>query len=239
MNLKKFIKKVYPPVFIFSRKDKGFIWKLSKWTGIRTAFIFYKLGISANFLNVITYLIIALAFYFIFKIQQSLIFQPIIGLFLLYLCIWFDFVDGSIARANNKSSKIGHYLDEFGMALCRLIIIILLGSLSGIKILQILSIISGFIIVELIPKTYKIIEFGKLKPIMIIFYNNPLSLISVRVMTIIIPLFLIVATYYKIDLMLVGIYGSSFYIFLAITWVLFCIPHYNNEKNVEDQIKEH
>ena len=83
MNLKDFIKHVYPPYYIFNRKDRGFIWKLSKWTGIRAAFIFYKLGISANFLNVITYFIIVFAFYLILKIEQNLFFQPLIGLSML------------------------------------------------------------------------------------------------------------------------------------------------------------
>ena len=75
----------------------------------------------------------------ILKIEKTF-FQPLIGLSMLYLSIWFDFVDGSIARANNKSSKIGHYLDDFGADLSRLIIIILY--LSKIEILLIL-ILSG------------------------------------------------------------------------------------------------
>ncbi len=239
MNLKDFIKHVYPPYHIFNRKDRGFVWKLSKWTGIRAAFVFYKLGISANFLNVITYFIIVFAFYLILKIEQNLFFQPLIGLSMLYLSIWFDFVDGSIARANNKSSKIGHYLDDFGADLSRLIIIILFGYLSNIEILLILSILSGFVIVYLIPNTLKLINFGKFRPLMILIYSNSLSLISVRFMTIVLPASFLALAYYNVKASSIGIYGAGAYIFLATVWILFCIPHYASEDNIEKKIKDH
>ena len=158
---------------------------------------------------------------------------------MLYLSIWFDFVDGSIARANNKSSKIGHYLDDFGADLSRLIIIILFGYLSKIEILLILSILSGFVIVYLIPNTLKLINFGKFRPLMILIYSNSLSLISVRFMTIVLPASFLALAYYNVKTSSIGIYGAGVYIFLATVWILFCIPHYASEDNIEKKIKNH
>ena len=68
---------------------------------------------------------------------------------------------------------------------------------------------------------------------MILIYSNSLSLISVRFMTIVLPASFLALAYYNVKTSSIGIYGAGVYIFLATVWILFCIPHYASEDNIE------
>ena len=52
-------------------------------------------------------------------------------------------------------------------------------------------------------------------------------------MTIVLPASFLALAYYNVKTSSIGIYGAGVYIFLATVWILFCIPHYASEDNIE------
>ena len=113
MRFSAFLRLAYPPLTVFDRKDRGLLWKLGKWLGLRAAYVLLHLGVTANILSLMSVSLLLIG-----SICLSLYFPSwpivVLGNVLIWTGIWIDFVDGAIARAQNRSSVIGGELDDIG-----------------------------------------------------------------------------------------------------------------------------
>ena len=131
MDFNEYLNKVFPELSVRKRKHMGPATNFAKYLGIRGGYFFYKLGISANLLDVICLFLAVVGFYFLSLAASGHKFLPILGILILFFHVWIDFVDGSLAKAMDSSSTIGHYLDSLGVDSDRYVLLVMLGFLSG------------------------------------------------------------------------------------------------------------
>ena len=142
-----YLKVVYPPLYVSLRTDRGPIWKLTKWLGLRVAFVLYRLNVSANVLNVFMLFAALFAFWLLLSAQQGETWRTIVGLLILFTHPFIDFVDGAVSRAHNCTSEIGALLDDIGPEVDRVLVLLLFAIYSRNELLIMLSIFSSFILV--------------------------------------------------------------------------------------------
>lgn len=127
--------------------DKTIIWKVNRNIGVRMAFLFYKLGFSANGLSMLRCLIAVAGIYFFTYLTLGKTLLPFFGLLLMIIQINLDFADGVIARATNTVSRIyGQKFDALANDLSRAGIIIIIGYLANNTAIFVISIFSGLIL---------------------------------------------------------------------------------------------
>ena len=84
--------------------DKFFLWKTNRWLGLRSSYIFYHLGFSANLLSVFRCLLVIVGFYIISLISADIKYVSIVGVFILTWQVHLNFSDGAIARIQCTSN---------------------------------------------------------------------------------------------------------------------------------------
>jgi len=111
MRFSAFLRLAYPPLTVFDRKDRGLLCNTAKWLGLRAAYVLLHLGVTANILSLMSVSLLLIG-----SICLSLYFPSwpivVLGNVLIWTAVWIDFVDGPIARAQNRSSVIGGELDD-------------------------------------------------------------------------------------------------------------------------------
>ena len=223
MNFDTFLETVYPTKWVSLRKDKGPLWKVGKWSGIRIAYVLYRLGITANIIDLFGILMSVVAFVFLLRALQGEKLLPVLGILLIDIHMLIDFIDGSVARARRECSLIGWELDEIGCELDRVLLLALFGIYSGHPFLILLNVFSGFMIFELINPTWDFFPeegfVGKLKHI----YRNRLSINSVRVMLGLLMAFLGVVIVLGLPLEEIATGISIFYGVSMLVWLIFCL----------------
>ncbi len=239
LTYQDYINIVTPVEGVFTRKEKGIINNLVKWLGLRAGFVFYKLGITANLLDIIGIIISFFAFYLL---MTSMLFgdkyYAVIGVMLIFFHVWIDYIDGAIAKASNSCSPVGAALDDIGCSMDRFIMLILLGIVTNNNIIVLANTMSSVILIILYSKTVdKVPDSGIYLTIKQIYKNNK-SFLSVRFMLGLLPLYLLSAILLDWDMAFICTIISAFYIFAAAVWLITCIPnHENNEKyltSIED-----
>ena len=125
-----FQEKVFPHKTPFDRKNLGKTTNLIKFISLRFAYVLYRLGITANVLNLLGLISIIPAFAFIYQgltdINMRLF---LLGYSMLAIVIFIDFVDGPLSNSHDFEYKIGTDLDN----LCP--DIVLIGGLVSIGLL--------------------------------------------------------------------------------------------------------
>jgi len=120
MNFDQYLEKVFPQKNPFLRKDKDLMTNCLKWVAIRLAFILYKLKVTANFINVFGMVVSMIGFVLFIQIRWGNPKLALIGIGLICLHVFFDFVDGSafgLAKLSPEATqfhslKIQEYLDK-------------------------------------------------------------------------------------------------------------------------------
>lgn len=176
-----FIEKVFPSRNPFSRKENGIIHNFIKLVALRFSYLFYRVGISANTLDLIALLSLfpILSFiYYSLSINSLSLF--IISYLSMCFVLFIDFIDGPLANASNFTSKTGNEMDNLCPEICRMSSLIVIGYLSSSDFYLILSVVLSIIINSFVLKTREHIPHN-FKWLEIIF-NSKISINGIRLL---------------------------------------------------------
>jgi len=84
MNWKQFLNVAHPEKMAAEESQRNILFRSHRWVGLRFGYVFYKLGMSANFISISRILISIISFYFISFAKNKSVWMPFIGTFLLY-----------------------------------------------------------------------------------------------------------------------------------------------------------
>lgn len=132
MTLEQFLKLAYPNNLREEDiKQRTVIFRWHRRLGIYLAYLFYHLRVSANFISMSRIFVAFVSLGLISLVIRGDILMPLIGVFLLYGQHILDQVDGAVARASGKISKLGAELDGVASSVSRFAIMVLLAVFTG------------------------------------------------------------------------------------------------------------
>lgn len=137
-NYDEFLTKVFPIKNPFLRDNQDYLTNFIKLFALRIAFIFHNLNITANLLGYSSSIILLIGIYFFYISLFSYVNILLLGFsyFLFGLIMFFDFIDGSLARAQKNKFLFGDLVDNFNPDLLRIFLILSPGILlKNIEIL--------------------------------------------------------------------------------------------------------
>jgi len=143
----QFLKAAYPNDLALEESRRTIVYRASRWVGIRFAYAFYRLGISANLISIMRLLVSVASLFLISTIMYGNIWLPIVGVLLLAWQINLDFADGAVARVQGKASKVGQEIDGLANAASRAAILVLFGILTENTYMVIISAFSAYVVV--------------------------------------------------------------------------------------------
>lgn len=219
----------FPERSAFDRKQFDIVTNAVKWIAMRFAYILYRLGVSANLLDVIALFIAMAGFLLMATATRGHRVVPLIGIALIYFHVFIDFVDGAIARAGKKSSRIGHYLDNLGCDIDRFALLILVGIFTGNIYMIIINAFSVAVFVLFIPLAREELPTKGAIGYLCTFYFHKYSFLSVRFMLTLLPFVLGVVIVFRMPLVEIAYAISLAYAAAAALWLLMAIPEYNHE----------
>ena len=211
MGWEEFLKAGFPAEFSAKEANKSIIWKVNRWVGIRFAYVFFKLGMSANALSVLRAFIAIIGLSFIHFISYGDKWLPLLGVFLVIWQVNLDFADGVIARVQGKSSALGETLDGLANAISRLGIIILMGLFTNRISLIMLSVFSSYVLVPF--KGSRAVVSKRFSAFSSNLYHKSLSVVA---MVIILPIIISLHCILDINILLLSYSVVSFYGFLSV-----------------------
>ena len=228
MNWEKFLKVAYPDdLRIEDIEKRTIIFRCHRQIGLRLGYLFYNLGISANFIGITRIFIALFSFYLISLTMQGEILLPFIGVFLLYGQHILDQTDGVVARASGTVNKLGTILDGIANSFSRYAILILLAAFTGNLSFLLLAILAAhlsgsvrgrFIISKIAYDT----EFkGGARLFRAAF--------SIQVMLFILPILIVLSNFWGWSLVKFSYVVVSFYTVTTFLW--FILSFYNFYKN--------
>ncbi len=164
-NIKKnyifFLEKTFPLINPFKRKELSLFHNSIKFCSLIFSYILFRLRISANLLDLFG-LILFIYSVFIILIQifsESTNFLYFVTAYLFIgFVLFFDFVDGQLARASDEKYKFGNEIDNFNPDLVRIFLCIFPSLLSQNIILIIFSSFAALNFIILFDKTYEDLE---------------------------------------------------------------------------------
>ena len=223
MNFTEFVAKQFPEKSVFDRRQFDFTTNLVKWIALRFAFILYKLGISANALDVFAILFSIAGFLLLTTALKGEILLPLLGILPIYFLIFVDFADGPIAKATGSCSLLGHLLDDLGCNLARLMLILLFGIYTGNLYWIVLSVFAGGVLILFVPLAAKELPSNGKFGILIRTYFHKFSFLSVRFMLVLLPLLIGTAIFLGWNLRIISFGFTLFYLSSAILWLILSV----------------
>jgi len=174
-----FQEKVFPQKSPFVRKNFGIITNLIKYISLRFAYVLYRIGLTANALNLIGLIALIPAFAFTYKgLIDININSFLLGYSMLAIIIFIDFVDGPLSNAHDFEYKIGTNLDNLCPDIVLMGGLILVGLLTNNLYLIILSWINAVFFITYMASTIESISNNKW---LLKLLASRFSLLSVRV----------------------------------------------------------
>ena len=227
MKWKQFLEVAHPEEMAIEESSKNIIFRSHRWIGLRSGYVFYQLGMSANFISIGRMFISIISFYFISLAIKEIIWMPLIGAFLLYGQNILDYSDGAVARASGKTTKLGKALDEIVNVASRGGILVLVGAFTENIFIIAVSAFSAFILINFRHALRNKIRQNKKFKAVNSFYRIVLSL---QFMLFILPLLIVLNIISSFDLVIFSYIVVWFYIVLAILWILLCVCGKNNSQ---------
>ena len=231
LKYKDYLKKVTPPngVFSIERKDKGLVNNIVKWLGLRMSYLLYRLGFSANSLDILGFVIGFIGYYnFYLGLKIGSLKIALLGMSLAFFHTWIDYLDGALAKAKDSKSPIGEPLDNIGPDLGKYSLFIIIGMLTNKPIFILLNTFSSIIVVRLFYETVDLVpNYFPLNWIKYIFGNKH-SFIGARFILLLLPLIIFFCLMANYSIENFSIIISIFYFFISSIWLLVCLPTYNN-----------
>jgi phosphatidylglycerophosphate synthase len=216
MKYNEFISKAFPLELKLSEDNKSVLWKINRWLGIREAYLFYLMGFSANLLSLLRVILSIIGVTLIFW-NNSLVLS-VTGFFLIIWQVNLDFSDGALARVSNNYTEIGDFLDGLANDLCRFLMIVLIGMLSGKDWVLLVSIITAYILIVFVSRTFELVRKNRLTDgwvLKIVRYS-----ISVIMMNVLLPFIVVLISITNKFNSTVLMVILSYYALLAAAWVL-------------------
>jgi phosphatidylglycerophosphate synthase len=228
LNWKEFLLLAYPDNL--KREDiekRTFIFRAHRWIGLYLGYLFYHIGISANFIGITRIFISLFSLYFISLAIQSKVLLPFLGVLLLYTQHILDQCDGVVARAAGTVNKFGGRLDGISNALSRHAILILLSTFThNITFMILASVISFFCVTVrdlfLIDNISYDIDFRGFA----IFFR---VVFSIQAMIFILPVFVVINNILNWSLSTFSYVSVSFYALVTFLWFLLSFYNFYKE----------
>jgi phosphatidylglycerophosphate synthase len=236
MHWKEFLKTAYPNYMELQEAEKSIVWKVNRWLGLRFAYIFYHFGFSANLLSVFRCFLALIGFYLISLVEVGNKWAPILGVLILAWQINLDYADGSIARAQGKSSEFGEKMDGMANACSRIIVLILAGFLTSNSIIFLISSFSAYVLVVFIPfSKLRIKKLGRLRLVAWIYQ----ALLYVPVMVLLLPLVFGLHGVLGLEVVTFSYIVVYTYSVLAVLWLLLLLWHAGRGESPLEDMGEH
>jgi phosphatidylglycerophosphate synthase len=223
MDFFEFQSKSFPERSVFDRKQFDSPTNLVKWFAMRCAYLLYRMGSTANFLDGVGILVAVFSFGLLATAVVGARSLVVLGVAGLYLHLFIDFADGPIAKARGNCSAVGAALDNLGADIDRMVLLVLFGMFTGSPFLILLNAFSGFILIVLLPQTSKHLSKEGWTRTLVTVYAGRFSLIGCRFMLVILPLLLMVLVLLNFGIEQFSQIVSGFYAMVAVLWLLICI----------------
>jgi len=233
IHYKDYIKKVTPVNGVFSneRKNKGITNNIVKWLALRMSYLLYRLGFSANFLDILGFVIGFIGYYYFYLgLKLGDINIALSGMLLSFFHTWIDYLDGALAKAKGSKSPIGGPLDNIGPDLGKYSLFIIIGMLTDKPIFILLNTFSSIILIRLFYETINLVpDYFPLNWIKYIL-GNKRFILGARFILLALPLILFFCLLFNYSIEDFSIIISIFYFIISTIWLLVCIPTYNGHK---------
>lgn len=221
MKWEQFLKAAYPEDLVAEDKEKRTsIFRFHRWIGVHLGYVFYHLGISANFISVSRIVFSVIPLYLIAFASRGQVVVPLIGVFLLYFQHFFDSVDGVVARVANKTSVLGAELDSIANDISRFGVLFLLGMFLGNLNLLLPVVYLAFFLVAVRRNfikekvSYDTEYKGFARFFRVVF--------SIQVMLFVLPLLVVSSNFLHQNLALVSGAALTFYAITTLFWFILC-----------------
>ena len=230
-SFNSFLVSTFPSKDPFSRKENGIIHNFIKWVALRFSYFFYRIGISANFLDISSAILLVPTFYLIyFSIIEKNLLLLIIGYSLVSFFILVDFIDGPLAKSNKYTFAVGDKLDNLCPDIIKFMSLLCIGLLTENDYFFILSVFTAIVISNYVNITTHAIE-KKYNWIIKVFMSK-MSLNGFRLLVcFIVP---ILTALYILDFQFILIISKLIifiYLILSLTWMIITFQNIdiNNE----------
>lgn len=220
MSWKQFLKIGYPEALSIEESHRDIIFRSHRWLGLRFAYFFYQLRISARLVEISRIFFALSGLYFLSLIIQGNIWLSLLGVFLLYGQNILDYADGVVARATGKTTKLGAALDSITNSFSRAAILVLLGAFSGNIFFVVISIFSAFMLINFRGEVGAKISDGTIFRAVELFYR---LILSIQFMLFVLPLLIVLTNILNWPIVIFSSIVVSFYTGLAIFWLLLCL----------------
>ena len=182
LTFSEFLKKVFPFETPFDREEYGLVTNTIKFLALRMSFIFYRLGITANGVDIIAILLTIPGFVLAYKgISNQELDVFLLSYAILAFVIFIDFIDGPISKTHKYKFKIGDDLDNLSPDIVLMGGFVLIGFMTENIFLITLNCVNAVFLI-----TYKVSTITyvpKDKEWLFSFLSSRFSLLSVRVFT--------------------------------------------------------
>ena len=133
MNFDQFLDKAFPVRNPFTRNHFGGVTNAIKYFAVRTSFILYRLGVTANQISLFSALLAIPAFVIIYQatVEEANIFKFIVGYLLMGTVLFIDFVDGPLSKTIKYQYAVGDDLDNLPPDIATMGCFLIFGLLSN------------------------------------------------------------------------------------------------------------
>ena len=177
-----FLEKAFPIKNPFLRKEHGAIHTLIKWISLRISYLLYRLGITANVLDLIGLSLLIPSYYFVYiSIITENLYVFIVSYFFILCVLAIDFMDGMLAKMDKYKYSVGEILDDLCPEVIRFISLIILAFLTNSPIYFIIAFICSAIQQTYFFSTRK--NISKKYYLIVFLLRHKYSLQSIRVNT--------------------------------------------------------
>jgi len=222
MDWKKFLEIAWPEDLATKefQKDTIFVFRNHRWIGLRFGYLFYLLGIPANFISLSRMFMSLVSFYLLSLAIQGNIWLPLVGVLLLYGQNILDYCDGAVARASGKVNLLGYALDEIVNTFSRPCILVLVGAFTESVFFVVISAFSSFILIDFRRDVETKMLDGTIFRAIGLFYR---IIFSMQVMLLILPLLIVLNNILNWQIVIFSYIVVGFYAGLAILWLVLCL----------------
>tara|TARA_B100001063_G_C16740196_1_gene544326 strand:+ start:1094 stop:1798 length:705 start_codon:yes stop_codon:yes gene_type:complete len=219
-TFKEFHSITFPYDSPFDRNDLGLITNFIKFLSLRVAYVLYRIGITANMLNIFGLFLVFFGLIFLYHAISSI---DLIFFILGYSCIAFaifiDFIDGPLSKINKYIFSVGSNLDDLGPDLILIGGMLILGLISQDPYFFILISMNSIFYLTYSAGTLDSIKKANKKKFLLLFRSR-YSLFSMRIFCSgILPSMCLVYINNPIIGVLFAKILISIYTLLSITWL--------------------
>lgn len=218
----------------FHRTQFDFFTNLVKWFAMRAAYVLFKMGATANLVDVVGMFIALAGFTLMLRAKDGDVVLPLVGIAIIYFHTFVDFLDGAIAKATKSCSKIGHYLDNLGCDVDRIAFLVIIGVFTNSMYFIVINAFTGAIMILFLPLAREEMPEGGAIGVLSRLYFNKYSFLSVRFMLMVLPMIFAIVIWQGAYLVEVSYIVSLIYAAATALWLIISVPEY---KKIREESK--